>query len=352
MGWPQSSRSSRAGGVGVLLGMLTTLLFASATQALDQGQERSVPVPAPEFSNVGCWQPTAAEPDMIDNAREGLDEILCEANLWLDGLFGAQPDVDAARRTRGLLSTAMVYSERVGWDFKLRLRVRTELNNLKNRLSAFVGREPDADFVSGRSEGFALREQFPVLEDEDQWLAGLGYELPTGYRVRSSLKVGARRLTDTELFVRYRMSWNALANPSYLLNLRMIPFWTNKDEFGLTAGMDYALALSDIMLLRWDLVGTQSASTEKIDWRGTTVLYRSFAAETGLAGEIYATGDTGDAEALREYGLRMILRFPLSSRRLYMLSSVGQAWYQPPDASAPRDRYFNASVELEMPFGR
>ncbi len=315
-------------------------------------EDAAYAVPPPQYRNFECRSHHALEEDMIGDAREGLDEMLCEANLWLDGLFTDGGDPLAAQRTSGQLSMSTQFSERLGWDFKLRLRVRVDLRALEDRLSAFIGREPDADFVSGRSEGFALREQFPVLEDEDQWLAGLGYDIPSGYRLRSSFKVGARRLKDTEIFVRNRVQWNPIASPDHVFHIRAIPFWTNHDEFGLTAGFDYAYALSSRALLRFDTVGTVSDSTEEVDWRSVLVAYRSLASETGIAAEIYGIGDSGHREWMREYGLRAILRMPLSPQRLYVLFSLGEAWYQPPENDVPRKTYFNSSIVLELPFGR
>lgn len=329
-----------------MLGLLSTSATSSAAES-----DLDVSVPEPEFRYFACDQQYAKDRDVIEATREGLDELVCEAHLWLDGLFAATPDVNAARRSRGQLSMTTEYSEREGWGFRLRLRIRVTLPALKNRLSAFVGREPNNDFVSGRGDSLALREQFPALADEDQWLAGLGYEIPAGYRVRSTFRIGARRLANPEVFVRNRFYWNALASSDYVLNLRLIPFWTNKDEFGVTTGLDYALALSDLTLLRWDLVGTNSASTKEVSWRAATILYRSLRAETGLALEIYFNGDTGETEPLREYGTRALLRLPLSAKRLYLLLSAGPSWYQPGDASVPRREYFASRLTLNLPFG-
>ncbi len=326
-------------------------LLALTTNTAAAENDRSVSVPAPEFRYFACDQQYSQDKDVIEATREGLDELVCEAHLWVDGLFGDSADVYAARRSGGQLSLTTAFSEREGWDYRLRLRVRVTLPTLKNRFSAFVGREPNDDFISGRGDSLALREQFPALEDEDQWLAGLGYEIPAGYRLRSSFRIGARRLTNPEVFVRNRFYWNALVSESYVFNVRLIPFWTNKDEFGLTAGLDYAMALSDLTLLRWDLVGTDSAATEQISWRAASILYRSLRPETGLAFELYFNGDTGEDEPLREYGTRALLRFPLSAKRLYMLLSAGPAWYRPGDASLPRRRYFVSRLTLNLPFG-
>lgn len=309
-------------------------------------------VPSPEFRYFACDQDYGSDKDAIDSTREGLDELICEAHLWLDGLLGDQADIYAARRSHGRLSMGTEYSERQGWAFKLRLRVRVTLPALRNRLSAFIGREPDDDYISGRSDSLALREEFPVLEDEDRWLAGLGYELPTGYRLRSSLRVGANHIeSNPYIFVRNRFYWNALITPSYVLNLRFIPFWTNQDDLGYTVGFDFAMPLSAVTLYRMDLVGTQSGNTEEYAWRWTNVIYRSLGPEVGLAMQLFMTGDSGEEEPLREYGARALLRFPLSPKRLYMLLAAGPGWYQPGDASVDRERYFTYRLTIELPFG-
>lgn len=327
------------------------LMIASMFCPTVLAHSEDVAVPEPEFHNFACGKTTLGERDMIDDARDNLYELVCEANLWLDGLLGGTGDINAARRTRGRLSFGLQHSEREGWSQTLRLRVRVNLPVLENRLSAFVGREPDADFVSGNSDSLALREQFPQLEDEDQWLAGLGYELPGSYRFRSSFRVGARRLTDPEIFARNRISWNAFNSKRHLLNFRAIPFWTSKDQFGLTLGADFAYVINPLTLLRWNVRGTQSGVTNEVSWRASTVLYRSIYSEVGLALEPYATGDTGDVEPLSEFGTRLLLRFPLAKNRIFILAATGPTWFQPPDNSAPRKSFYVTRITADMPFG-
>lgn len=345
-----SARSGIRGGgsawpVAVLILLLHSVPHAWALS------DRDTPIPAPEMLYFHCDQGRHSDRNLIDMAREGLSEWLCEANLWVDGMLGGVADVQAARQSHGRLSVALGFSERESWDFNLRLRVRVNLPNWEDRLSAFVGREPDNDFVSGRSEGLALREEFPVLDDEEQWLAGLGYRLPTGYRIRSSFDVGARSLDDPEIFLRQRILWNITTGNTHLVNLRLIPFWTNKDDLGVTFGLDAAVTTSETTLLRWDYVGTKSGVTESVDWRGAMVLYQSLGTATGIALEFYATGDTGRAESMREYGMRTIYRCPLIPRELFLLASVGNGWFREPDGSSLRKRFFNANLVLDMPFG-
>lgn len=325
------------------LAAVTILLWPLAGTAAD--------VPEPEFHFFDCRSQYAHERDTLDRTRDGLDTMLCEAHLWLDGLFGTTADIHAARRSHGMISTAVEHSEREGWDFSLRARVQVALPALKNRLSAFVGREPDDRFVSGSSDNLALREQFPEIADDDQWLAGLGYDLPGGYRWRSRFRVGARDVVDPEIFVRNRMVWNALFSPDYVLNLQALPFWTSEDKFGLTLSADFAVAIADRRLIRIDLRGTRSGVTDGAEWRGSLIWYRSLAPATGLALEQFFSGDSGNPEPLREFGTRVLLRVPLAQQRMYGLLALGPVWYQPGDASEPRGAFFISRITLQMPFG-
>ncbi|MEN8720013.1 MAG: hypothetical protein ABF296_07110, partial [Oceanococcaceae bacterium] len=141
--------------------------LAAATMLIWPLAGLATDVPEPEFHFFDCRSQHARERDTLDRTRDSLDTMLCEAHLWLDGLLGTTADIHAARRSHGMISTAVEHSEREGWDFSLRARIQVALPALKNRLSAFVGREPDDRFVSGSSDNLALREQFPEIADDD-----------------------------------------------------------------------------------------------------------------------------------------------------------------------------------------
>lgn len=311
--------------------------------------EESVPI-GERREPEPCDQITLNEHFLLDSARERLEESLCSMALWLDGLGRAEGDVLAARRSYGELETTYYYSDFAGEKVRLKLSVRVELPVLKRRLSAFVGLDNDDDFIRGRRESFALRNEFPQLDRDDEWLAGLGYQFPGNEVFRSEFRIGARRLTNTRVFVQQRFGYLAYSDDRHILKLREILFWTNEFGFGGTTGVDWMRVLTDRLLLRWDTVGTWAQETEGLDWRSSMILYQGFDRGRGLAYELFITGETDHPVPTREYGLRGIYRHPLFADKLIAQLVLGYTWPKV-DPTLPREGSPGAGISLSLPFG-
>lgn len=155
--------------------LVCLLLWASSyAVAADDGVVKSEPVERwpqyPREEPRPCDQVYFSEHEMIDATRERVEELVCRAALWVDGIGGKSGDVLAARRSHGHLEMSYYWSQFGGPEFRTRAKVRVELPLLKRRLSAFVGLDNQDDFIQGRSEGFALRSEFPSLNRDDDWL--------------------------------------------------------------------------------------------------------------------------------------------------------------------------------------
>jgi hypothetical protein len=288
---------------------------------------------------------------MFDGTQALLAETGCRAALWLDGLFGGDPQIKSARRTHGYVETAVSYSQFEGFDTRTRLRVSFELPNLKERLSAFFGRDSEDDFIRDRSEAFGLRSQFPRIDDRDEWLAGLGYGLPSSERMQTDIKVGAASLSSPRVFVRGRLHYNAYATLTNLVYVRVSPFWQTRDGVGVTLGLDYNHVLTPKLLLRVSEVGTFSERTDGVDWLSAVILYQNLRKERAIAWQIFARGQTDDPEPIFEYGGRAIYRHPLMPQKLYGEFILGYSWPQD-DPAVPRRGSYEAGFGLELRFGR
>lgn len=294
------------------------------------------------------WAPLDEE--MIDGTRRYLHERLCSTSMWFDGLFGDQQNVAAARGAHGRLETSMAYSEYYGEKFRTRLDVRVALPNLQKRTSAFLGRDDEDQFVRDRSEGFALRTEFPRIEEQDAWLAGLGYSLPGSKRFRADFRVGVRNVRQPRAFVQSRLRYVAYADHNDLIQLRLTPFWNTRDEFGVTPGVDYSHVLSQTRLIRWSNIGTISDRSEDFDWRSALILYQSLGGKKGVALESFLRGGVKEDVSVREYGLRSIYRQPVARDRLFVEFVGGYSWPK----SGPgiqRDGSYLVGLSLELPFG-
>lgn len=296
-----------------------------------------------------CDRPDRA--GMLDGTREMLEERSCSAALWLDGLFGdGEGDEEAAKRAQGFVELSNSYSEFEGYTSTGRLHVEVDLPNLENRFSAFIGRENDEDFVRGRSDASELRSTFPTLNDQNQWLAGFGYRLPSSERLATQLRIGVRGIGPPRLFVQSRLRFTLYSDDNDVAYLRWTPFWNTYDGFGITQNFDISHVLSSRLLLRWYTIGTVSERTEGLNWRNSLVLYQNLQQRRGLAYELFIRGETDEPEPLYEYGARTLFRHPLLDRRLFLEWAVGYSWPRS-DPAVAREGSANAGVSIELPFG-
>lgn len=299
-----------------------------------------------------CDQNDAAgDIPVLDSTRTMLEEQSCSAALWLDGLFGTEGDVNAAKRTHGFVELSNYYSEFEGYSMRGRLHLETDLPNMEDRLSAFIGRENDDDFIRGRDDNSELRSTFPTLNDENEWLAGLGYSLPKTTRLKTSVRVGVRGIGPPKLFVQGRLQYTLYSDANDVAYLRTTPFWNTQDGFGVTQSLDITHVLTQRHLLRWYTIGTMSERTEGLNWRNSLVLYHNLHHKRGLAYEAFIRGETDEPVPLYEYGARVLLRHPVVKERLFFEWAVGYSFPRV-DPEQPREGSANVGMSIELPFGR
>lgn len=306
--------------------------------------------PEPEDAPFTACSGPAGEFDFIDDTKRRLHETLCGASLWFDGLFGTG-DVAAARTAHGRLETSVSHSEFEGSKARVRFHARVELPAMKRRLSAFVGRDDDEEFVRDRTEGLGLRSQFPSVTEQEEWLAGLGYALPEAHRFKMDFRVGARGVAHPTVFARARFSYNAYSDSANLAHLRATPFIDNKVGLGLTTSVDLDHALTSACLVRWGTIGTISEKSPGLDWRSAFIVYQNLGLLRAVAGELFLRGATAAPEPVPEYGLRAIYRHPLFDARMFAELILGHSWIQY-DPALPREGSTGTTIGFELPFGQ
>lgn len=296
-------------------------------------------------------KPTLAE--RVDQTSSRIENMLDRSSHWVDDLFSseAQRPLKPAKKPYGTLEISDNWSQFYGNRPRVRFDARVDLPALQNRLSGFIGRNDDEDFIRDRSDNSLLRSRFPRVETQDQWLAGLGYSLPSNDVWWADFRVGVHRIVGTELFVQARGHYNAYADSLNLIHLRATPFWTSRQGLGFTTGADYSHVFSERLLFRWGNVGTVSEHRQGLDWRSTWTLYQAVGQYAGLAYELFVRGETGDDVPLHEYGLRTTFRHPLLARRLYGEWVLGYS-YPREDVTDRRDGSVQVGVGVEMPFGK
>jgi hypothetical protein len=296
-----------------------------------------------------CHRTPKPEEQVLDEASRRVQQTVCGAALWFDGLFG-EGDLQAARAAHGRIEVGVGHSDFEGWKTRVRFRATAKFPAMKQRISAFIGRDDDEEFVRDRSEGEGLRTQFPHATEEDDWLAGLGYSLRDKFGIDADFKAGAHGLTNPTGFVQLRLSYKAYTDENSLVGLRLTPFVNTRYGLGVTASMDIDRTLADSLLLRFGNIATIAEKSAGVDWRSALILYQSLADFRALGYELFIRGATDAAEPVGEYGGRLLFRQPLLERRLWLSPSVGYSWPRT-DPTIPREGSLGVSIALELPFG-
>lgn len=294
---------------------------------------------------AGYREDAAAEGD---RGTQAVEDTLCSAARWLDGLFG-DGDSSNGRATQGRVELSAYRSEFYGTDVRVRLNARVRLPEIEKRLSAFVGRENDEDYARDRAEGFGLRSVFALDEPVD-WFTGLAYGTRLAENVSSDTRVGVRGVSAPQLFVQERVNIRLYADEVHLAQWRVTPFWNSDDRFGLTNSVDLSRVLAPSLLIRWGNAGTVSQETRGLDWRSALVLYQSLEAQRALGYQVFVRGQTDEPEPLREYGGFLLYRQPLARERVWVLLQAGYSWPRT-DPALPRRGAVGGGLGLEIPLG-
>ncbi|NGY04699.1 hypothetical protein [Solimonas terrae] len=299
-----------------------------------------------------CTQLAPGDEQTIAQTKRRVEEMVCTASMWFDGLFGDRYYISESRKVNGTVELSDNYSQFYGNTIRLRFDAQVPLPNLNRHLSAFIGRDNEEDFVHDRFDNSTLRNNFPKVDDHEKLFAGLGYELPGSDRFSTSFRAGVRGLARPEAFVQSRLRYNAYADDNDLVNLRATPFYTTADRLGVTLGADYSHVLDQTMLIRFGNVGTWSQSTQGLDWRSTLTVYQALLSiRCGLAYELFVRGETGDDVPLHEYGLQTTFRHPIFGGKLYGEWVLGYSFPRE-DLDQQRSGSYLAGVSLQMPFGK
>jgi hypothetical protein len=327
-------------------------VLAAGCAAPKRVPDKPAPVAAKKAPGpfAACRDGAPTDETMIDETKRRLHQTVCGAALWFDGLFGGKGDLTAARNSHGRVEITTDYSEFYGSDTRVRFNARVRLPTLEERLSVFVGRDDEDDFVRDRSEGQALRSTTRRPNERDQFLAGLGFTTVTTEQFQSDFRVGARNIRLPKVFVQNRFSYIPFSEEDSRVYLRLTPFWSNRDGFGVTPAAAWDKVLAADLLLRWDNIGTFSEKTEGFDWRSALILYQNLHHKKALAYEGFVRGAAEAAVSLAEYGTRMIYRMPVYSEKLNLEASLGYSWPRE-DPTLPRHGAFAVGIGLEMPFG-
>ncbi len=290
----------------------TTQALPDSTQPLQQAASE------PRLRELCRKEVAGQEAAAIDAFRRRLEETICGANLWLDGLFGGEPDVENARSVSGRLEISSLYSEAYGNEAKVRLRVNYDLPNLQHRMRIFLGRQEIDEATEDRATPLGVRSAFFDLGERQEWLAGFGYSPPGRYGSRFSFRLGVRPQRETVVYLQARYRQNIFLNEHAAIRFRETIFWRNREHgFGSTTGIDFDRLINRDTIFRWGNVGTISQATDGLEWRSSLLLYRNLHRGRAISGELFVRGATEAEVAVEEYGARALYRQPIFRRWLF-----------------------------------
>jgi len=300
-----------------------------------------------------CEEMSESAMTMLERVRRRLSITACASSGWLDGLFGDQQRYEEYNQTYGTISTGALWSDYDGFDPRLRFRVRLQLPQWDNRLSAFAGRVGEGDYVSDTETDFEAlpTRQFGNLDD-DSVLLGLGYSNPKRTGNDFDASVGVRLDMPLDPYARGRYEFTRNFAEHYVFSARESIFWQRSEGLGTTTRLTLDRAMSDRFLLRWTNLGTFTEETKGVEWYSQLTLFQSVGNRTGLAWQAQIEGQTDNEVQITRTAVRLIMRRQFRNPDWLFLELRGGVGWPRFKLIEIRKASPEIGVALEMQFGQ
>jgi hypothetical protein len=334
------------------IGNVAALALLISIPAFAQEQEQQTAPPEGTAGPVEvCEQAEPPDASMLERMRRRLTVTACASSAWLDSLFGDQLRYKEYRETYGTVSAGALWSEYDGFDPRLRFRVRLQIPQWDERISAFAGRVGEDDYISDTEGDFRAlpTRQFGTLEDESV-LVGLGYSKPKRTGNDFDAGVGVRVDLPLDPYARARYEVVRTLAEHFVLTARETVFWQNSEGFGTTTRLTLDRALTDKLLLRWANVGKYTEETNGLEWYSQLTLFQSLNDRTGLAWQGQVEGETDNEVPTTRSGVRLIMRRQLDPEWLFLELRGGVSWPRR-KLEESREASPEVGIALEMQFG-
>lgn len=304
-----------------------------------------------EEDKDACVQEFASE-EWLDKTQAYTYTGLCKTVKWFDGLFGGK------RRFRdeqfgGKIQIGFKQREDEGFDEKVRIRIKTKLPNLSSKANAFIGRVDETEYVTDSDQGpgsLADTATQRRIEDESEWLVGLGYSDPKKRNRGFDYSVGAKISSGLNPYarVRYRYKFNMPKN--HFLRASQTLFWRNDDGYGTTTNLNYSHLLSLDDILEWGSTAKFTQDDEQWEWLTGVNWYHRLQNDHAIVSRAFIRGEEENPESIPEYGLNLIYRRPFLREWFFLEGLLEYRWVQD-DASEPREGYLGGGLQVIMEFG-
>lgn len=319
----------------------------------DGASEAAEPEQEPAASEDGavdpCPPPELTYDTFIDRINRHLYHTVCGTSRWFDGFFGDDRAYDESLRTFGHVNLGVLWTDRDGFDPRLRSRIHVDLPNIERRIHGFIGRVDQGAFLSDTEE-YADTGHSITDEQNFDWLLGFGYTpFDRGTR-RLNLSAGVRVTWPPDPYVKAQHRWHLELSEDWLFRWRQTVFWTGEDRFGTTTGLDLEHRFSDHLLVRLSGSGTISEVSVGVEWWSSLTLFQGLGGNGALAWQLRANGETDSPVPLREYGARVTYRRRLHREWLFGEIGPGYIWPQDED-ELERDASPEIWLAVEIHFG-
>jgi hypothetical protein len=350
----EGSSGSQAAALGGGLHEISLAALAQDLSVPDEGDlqpQPMMPVPQALEFNDSC---SGLEPgvSVLERVRRSLAVTACASSAWLDGLFGDQLRYDDYRATYGTVSLGTLYSQYDGFDPRLRFKLRLQLPQWDERISAFAGRVDRDEFISDSENDFdALpTRQFGSMAQDESVLLGLGYASPKRDGNDFDVSLGVRVDVPLDPYVRTRWEMTRAFAESYVFSTRQTFFWQNSEGLGTTTRLTLDRVLSPRLLARLSGVGKFTEETDGMEWTSQMTMFQSVNPRTGLAWQGELRGATDNEVAVTNRALRLIMRRQMSPEWLFIELRGGVEWPRQ-RLTEEREAGVEVGIAFDMQFG-
>lgn len=294
-----------------------------------------------------------AEP-LLDVTRDRVFKLVNSTSHWFDGFFGSAQLNDDQQEdvSRGIVAIGTRIDERDKLETRGRFRAQIPLPALQKRTRLLLGRGDTEDVVDGSETETinTLPEQFSDFTDDD-WLLGLGYRENYGMRSGFDFGVGASiSSSNIDPYARITYRWNKTYGDNFLWRLRPRVFWQEDRGEGVSLNSIFDYVGSSEWLLRsWVTLITEE-EVEGLGWTTDFLGYRSIDDLSAFSYRAFATGETGNAVPLQDFGVEIRYRRRILREWLFLEVSTGYSWPRE-FLIEHRKSNFGVGIEFEMQFG-
>ena len=277
---------------------------------------------------------------------------MCKTVKWFDGLFGKGRKFND-NEFGGKISIGFKQTERDGFDEKVRLRIKTKLPNISSRANAFVGRGDESAFVSDSDQdpgGLAETAVRRQIDEESEWLVGLGFSNPKDRRKGFDFSIGAKISSGLNPYTRLRYRYQFKLPANHIFRASQTIFWRNDEGYGTTSNLNYSYLLGLNDILQWGFSGKFTEEEDQWEWVNSTNWYHRLKNDHAIVTRAFLRGEEENTESLPEYGISLTYRRPFLREWVFLEGLVEHRWFRD-SAAEPREGSLGAGLAFIMEFG-